>query len=284
MKNKFLIIILALCLIIPCAAMFTGCKDKETKATIDAWDGTVAEVSAADNNNVIIIETAEELAGLAKSVNEGTDYDGITVKLVKDLDLQNKEWTPIGYGCMEEENPADEKAFRGTFDGGDHTIYNLKIDQSEGTMGGEGTGSAGIALFGQLLDGAIVKNLDVENAVVKGNHFVAVIAGYAYNGVLIDDCEVKNAQVVCTFKDESDSGDKAGIILGLALQDVNVTNCHAEDSSVSAARDAGQIIGCIHNATQSGNTAEDVVVIDNESNEDGVNNDVRNDIVGEVRE
>lgn len=284
MKNKFLSIILALCLIIPCAVMFTGCKDKDAKTTIDAWDGTVAEVSEAVDN-VITIETAEEFAGFAKSVNEGNQYVGITVELAKDLDLQNRAWTPIGYGCMELGGVENEKAFRGTFDGKEHTIYNLNIDYSTTRLGGEATGSAGIGLFGQLLSGAIVKNLDVENAVVKGNHYVAVIAGYAYDNVLIDNCEVEDAQVVCTFKDEDDSGDKAGTIVGLLQTQSTVTNCEAEDSTVSAARDGGQLIGCIiYGSTQSGNIATNVTVTDNNSNNDNENDNIRNEIVGRVED
>ena len=37
MKNKILSFIVALCLIIPCAVMFTGCKDDGFKG--DVWDG-----------------------------------------------------------------------------------------------------------------------------------------------------------------------------------------------------------------------------------------------------
>ena len=47
---------------------------------------------------MIVITTAEELAGLAKAVNLGTDFKGITIKLAADIDLANFEWAPIGYG------------------------------------------------------------------------------------------------------------------------------------------------------------------------------------------
>lgn len=294
MKNKILSFVLALCLIIPCAVMFTGCKDKETKATIDAWDGTVAEVSAADNNNVIIIETAEELAGLAKSVNEGTDYDGITVKLARDLDLQNKEWTPIGYGSNSGDETVDahSAAFKGNFDGQDHTIYNLKITTFVGGSA-NAESATGIGLFGNI-HGSTIKDLDIENAVVTGNHWVGAAVGFA-RACVINDVDVDNATITCTYLDKDEDGGKAGVVIGFIGNSIeknsSVTDCEADDSTVSAARDAGQVIGCqstdpypgsTTTTTQSNNKAENVVVTDNNSNNDNVNDNIKNEVVGRV--
>lgn len=293
MKNKFLSIILALCLIIPCAVMFTGCKDKETKATIDAWDGTVATVSEAVNN-VITIETAEELAGLAKSVNEGTTYAGITVKLTMDLDLKNKEWTPIGYGSssVDDTLDTDSFAFKGTFDGQDHTIRNLKITTFVGGSITEGA-ATGVGLFG-LVHGATIKDFEIKNAEVKGNHYVGAAVGFA-RATVIDDIDVENVEITCTFKGGNEEGDKAGAVIGYIgntkASNSSVTNCEAEDSTVSAARDAGQVIGCQSTddngtgtvTTQSNNEADNVVVTDNNSNNDNINDNIRNEVVGRVR-
>lgn len=282
MKKKILSFALAFCLIIPAAFMFVGCKDKKepAKPLGDVWDGTTIEVSEAVND-VITIESAREFAGFAKSVNEGNNYIGITVELATNIDLNNKAWTPIGYGCYELPDHSQEKAFSGIFDGKGHTIYNLNIDYSTTALGGEGTGSAGIGLFGQLLDGAIVKNINVDTAVVKGNHFVAVIAGYSYLDVTIEHCIVKNAQVSCSYKDADDSGDKAGVIAGLILGNSVVAYCEARDSAVDAARDAGQVIGCRANSTSILNTASNVTVTDNNQTQDlSTNDNITNDIIG----
>lgn len=291
MKNKILSFILALCLIIPCAVMFTGCNDDKFKG--DVWDGKTATVSEAVNN-VITIETAEELAGLAKSVNEGTDYAGITIKLTKDLDLKNKEWKPIGYGSNSGDNTvgANSAVFRGTFDGQDHTIKNLKITTF---VGGSTTeeAAAGVGLFGNIQN-ATVKNFEIEKAVVKGNHYVGAAVGFA-RGSVIEDVDVEYVEVTCTFKGGNDEGDKAGAVVGFigntGIANGLVTDCSAEDSTVNAARDAGQVIGCVSTnnygttttASQSDNEAERVTVTDNNETQNTTNNDnIKNEVVGRV--
>ena len=85
-------------LLIPCVLSLTGCN-KDNRDKIETWDGTVGEVSEAVDG-IITIDTAEELAGLAKKVNEGTNYSGYTIKLAVDMDLKNREWMPIGYGSV----------------------------------------------------------------------------------------------------------------------------------------------------------------------------------------
>ena len=55
-------------------------KDKDK---MESWDGNIAEVSEAVEG-VITIETAEELAGLAKNVNDGNTYKGYTIKFSLD--------------------------------------------------------------------------------------------------------------------------------------------------------------------------------------------------------
>ncbi len=98
---------------------------------------------------IFTISTAEELAGLANLVNNGTqDFKDKTIKLGADIDLQGKEWTPIGktgYG-------SDFKPFRGVFNGGNHTISNLIItDNSYNNV---------VGLFGALFTtGVAVSNL-----------------------------------------------------------------------------------------------------------------------------
>ncbi len=101
------------------------------------------------------------LVGLAKLVNEGKDpFSKKTVTLGADIDLENKEWTPIG---------KSGSAFRGIFDGQNHTISNLKISGNNNNVG----------LFGYTTDGE-VKNLTVNNATVRGYLNVAVVAGTPY--------------------------------------------------------------------------------------------------------
>ncbi len=141
---------------------------------VTKWDGTVGEVPAPSDDtstenveqNIIVINTAEELAGLAKSVNSGTTYAGYTVKLGKDIDLDSKEWTPIGSRT----NP-----FKGNFDGQGHTISNLYINKEIGNI----AASNRQGLFGTIVPSGATyfKNMTLHNAnVTAGYHVGAVIA------------------------------------------------------------------------------------------------------------
>ena len=115
-----------------------------------------------DANGVYTITTAEELAGLASLVNDGTDtFNGKTIVLANDIDLKNLDWTPIGNST---------NAFKGNFDGQNHTISNLKVIQE---------GKSYVGLFGYTTNGEI-KNLKVHNAIVKGRKGVGAIAGSPY--------------------------------------------------------------------------------------------------------
>ena len=247
-------------------------------ATYNMWDGTVANVPA-DVEGVITITTAEQLAGLAQSVNNGTDYEGITIKLAANINLQNIEWTPIGYGYKKSSNQTG-KVFKGTFDGQNYTISNLKI---VGSMGGmNNLGSAGVGLFGQTVN-AHINNIKVENATVTGNHYVGVIVGFTYFSQ-IDNCDVNNASVSCTLFNDDENGDKAGIITGY-VDDSDLTNCNVSNCTVSASRDAGQLIGCESNNQASdgeedittGNSATNVVVSWNNT---GTGANIKNEFVG----
>ena len=63
-----------------------------------AWDGTT-DTTWYDKDisqTVFELSDAADLAGLADLVNKGKTFEGKTIKLVDDIDLNNKEWTPIG--------------------------------------------------------------------------------------------------------------------------------------------------------------------------------------------
>jgi len=281
---------LATSFIIPCAFSITGCGKDKDDDKMEKWDGTIEEVSEAEDG-VITIDTAEELAGLAKKVNEGTTYSGYIIKLAQDMNLSNKEWTPIGFGSVNYIGQVDSTAgapFEGTFDGQNHTIYNLKITTfSKGGLGNVNA-SAGVGFIG--LNKGTVKNLTIDTAEVKGNHYVGVVTGFNLNAS-IDNCHVKNGNVNNVYANEDDSGDKAGAIAGHFARGVyetdtaSLTNCSVENTTIKADRDAGQVIGCIAGgAAQSNNTATKVTVSWNESgnteNKSGTN--ITGNIVGRV--
>lgn len=113
-----------------------------------------------------------------------TDLDGY-YKLTSDIDLASTDWTPIGN--------SSSGAFTGSLDGNGHTIDNMKIEL---------TGNTETGLFGKLENGAIIKNLTLENVDVNvsnnGSYGTGAIAGEAYaNGpgteVIITGCTVEGS-------------------------------------------------------------------------------------------
>ena len=195
----------------------------------------------------LIISTKEQLFAFAKAVNEGGNkFSGLTVFMNADVDLENALWTPVGQTGATE--------FRGVFDGDGHTIKNLNVDSSAQT--GEHYSSG---LFGWAEAGVTIKNVTVENATVVGNHNVAVIVGYTYSGK-ITNCHVVNATVVCNHANNDACGDKCGTIVGYAGDESRITDCSATDCTVTAGRDAGQLVGCGYNVSINGCSASNVTV------------------------
>lgn len=148
--------------------------DEDFKGNMNEWDGkTLSEPKKS--GNIYQVYQASELAWLAAAVNgtlPGTKADestsvpaqtfkGETFKLMTDVDLQGKEWTPIGNGTT---------SFKGTFDGQGHIISNLVVN---------GGSNSNQGLFGFTTDGEI-KNLTVHNAKVSGYLNVGVVAGTPY--------------------------------------------------------------------------------------------------------
>ena len=85
--------------------------------------------SIAVDDNVIEIGTSEELWNFAKSMNEENNtYEGKIVRLTRDINLgcsSSKPWIPAG--------GISGYQFKGTFDGGFHTISNMYISLNDST-------------------------------------------------------------------------------------------------------------------------------------------------------
>lgn len=106
MKIK-LKVLLAVCLcVMMCATTFVACKDNKNDEPINIKPAKTIEVNNAD-----------DLFKVATYVGE--EYSKYTIKLTADIDLNGKEWNPIGVTLG--------KAFCGTFDGNGHVIKGLKI-------------------------------------------------------------------------------------------------------------------------------------------------------------
>ena len=143
--------------------------------TVDTWDGkTIAGGFAAGDgtqDDPFQIETAAQLAHFAKTVNEGEAYLYKYIVLTADIDLANKEWTPIG----NHSNP-----FKGNFNGDNHTVTGMQISGELDRVG----------LFGECTKhnvNSAIKNITVKDSVICGINFVGAIVGYAEE-INIENC------------------------------------------------------------------------------------------------
>ena len=100
------------------------------------------------------IKNADDLTALANYVNNKHTCEGLTFKVVADIDLKDIEnWTPLGLHVYKNAN-----IFGGTFDGGNHTISNLTVN-----------GDSNVGLFGCFGLTGTIKNVTLVNANVSGN-------------------------------------------------------------------------------------------------------------------
>ena len=155
MKKKLLSLLLALCLVMALVPMTAFAA-----ATMDTWDGTADTSWYDENKTEFHLQTAEQLAGMAKLVNDNTaNFKDKTVYLDNDLDLGGHEWISIGNGA----NTA-VGSFQGIFDGQSHVVYNLYSHEglkSENKDNNNNLYRNG--LFGAIYN-ATVQNLGIENA------------------------------------------------------------------------------------------------------------------------
>ena len=229
---------------------------------VDVWDGReVSEPAIVDGKYVI--STAAELAWLSAAVN-GTlppvavngvaqptpkpqKFNGKTFMLLEDINLANPSielpdvtWTPIG---------ATGK-FEGTFDGNGKTIYGLKVVA-------EGKASAGL-----FANAKYVKNVTVDGAQITGQYKTGVIVG---NGLCsrIDNCHVINSTVTVTPYNQDEANNVGGIVGYLSAEnEAWVKNCTVENTTISAYRKVGGIVGAANQAAVvTGNTVKNSFVI-----------------------
>lgn len=160
------------------------------------------------------VNNEKGLKNLAELVNNGaTD---INITLNTDLNLTNMEWTPIG---------TESQPYTGTFDGGNHTITGLKINQS---------GTDNVGLIGYLGSEGKVQNVVLANISVSGANYVGGIAGQT-------DGTVENCSVNGTVTGQNQTGG----IVGRNFS--TISGCSAE-GTVTGNINVGGISGlCVPN-------------------------------------
>ena len=157
-----------------------------------------------ESNGSYTVYNADGLLNVAELVNGGkTD---INITLDKNIDLTGKGWTPIGTSF--------DNSYKGTFDGGGHTITGLTVTTNDQFVG----------LFGYLNRAGMVKNVVMEGIQITSNHMFGCTGGVVgYSWGTIENCSV--------------SGSVSG------------TDCVG---GVVGSQKAGSIIGCSSSATVKG--------------------------------
>ena len=164
------------------------------KASVDAWDGEAVATEFASGTGTeadpYIINTAAQLVYFRNQVDAGVTYKGEFVKLGNDIDLNNINFNPIGYGYTY--GKESNTAFMGTFDGGNHTIYNL---YQNGWALGDSYNTAGGGLFASI-ENATITNLVVSGADIKFECVdMGIVVGYAQGNCHFENIVVTNSKI-----------------------------------------------------------------------------------------
>ena len=121
------------------------------------------------------VTSADGLMNVAELVNGGKS--DINITLTADIDLTGKDWTPIGTDY--------DNSYKGTFDGGGHTITGLTFTTNDEFAG----------LFGWLDRAGSVKNVVMEGVQITSNQIyggsIGGVVGSSYG--TIENCSVSGS-------------------------------------------------------------------------------------------
>ena len=121
------------------------------------------------------VTSADGLMNIAELVNGGKS--DINITLDTDIDLTGKDWTPIGTDY--------DNSYKGTFDGGGHTITGLTFTTNDEYAG----------LFGWLNRAGTVKNVVMEGVQITSNQIyggsIGGVVGYSWG--TIENCSVSGS-------------------------------------------------------------------------------------------
>ena len=149
-------------------------NDKTVTLKVTSINDEIEEINVNEVKNYTIGNDTN-LKKLATLVNEGTTFEGETILQLKDIDLNNTSWDPIGN---------NNSQFKGTYNGNGKSVKNLKIDNSQ---------SRTVGLFGTIGDTGTIKNITV-NGTVNQKSILAAGGIAGRNRGIIENC-VNNASI-----------------------------------------------------------------------------------------
>ena len=160
------------------------------------------------------VTSADGLMNIAELVNGGKS--DINITLDTDIDLTGKDWTPIGTDY--------DNSYKGTFDGGGHTITGLTFTTNDEYAG----------LFGWLNRAGTVKNVVMEGVQITSNQ----IYGGSIGGVVgsgwgtIENCSVSGSVSGTVY---------VGGVVGVQIGG-SITGC-SSSATVKGTVDVGGVAG-----------------------------------------
>lgn len=203
-------------------------KERDLSTTITPEAGSYYNITldkdkgyTDDGQGNYTVTSADGLKNIAKLVNEQWNL-GINITLTADIDLSGIDWTPIGIDYNHQ--------YKGTFNGGGHTITGLTVTTSDQYAG----------LFGYIGSGGTVKDVTLEGVQIATTHSVGDaggVAGYSYGN--IENCSVSGSV--------SGSGMNgiAGGVVGFQVGG-SLTGC-SSSATVNAGNTAGGVAGTTNN-------------------------------------
>ena len=167
-----------------------------------------------ESNGSYTVTSADGLMNIAKLVNGGKS--DINITLNTDIDLTGKDWTPIGTDY--------DNSYKGTFDGGGHTITGLTFTTNDEYAG----------LFGWLNRAGTVKNVVMEGVQITSHQ----IYGGSIGGVVgsgwgtIENCSVSGSVSGTVY---------VGGVVGVQIGG-SITGC-SSSATVKGTVDVGGVAG-----------------------------------------
>jgi hypothetical protein len=180
------------------------------------------------------IQSLEDFNDFAADANYWDDY----TRLETDVNLAGQSYSTAVIAPDTDANSGGLQGtkFTGVFDGNDHKIIGLTIDDG-------GAGNDFLGLFGLILDGE-VRNLGLEGGFISGGVFVGGLVGWNHNNASVSNCysigDVNGVDDVGglvgynigVISNCSSTGDVSGTrwvggLVGLNKDDGSVSNCYS---------------------------------------------------------
>ncbi len=201
---------------------------------------------AVDSNSDSYYEigNAGQLFSFAAQVNRGSNY--INAVLTADIDLENRQWTPIGIYSDAYDYPRYK--YTGTFDGQNHLVKNLNVHVTNGSEGG----------FFSRGFRATVRNFGVINATVLNDMYngesvrTGILAGE------FDQCTVENVFTAGELIITTDHYQKGGLA-GETNQSV-LRNCYTTYPCLTVTQSLREVSGCYYQAEETNASSQGTAV------------------------